>query len=57
MTMAFFAHAVPAALTAAGEPAPPTKVSPAPIEEYRGGTEDEPQVTIIRKDEETVEEA
>jgi Protein of unknown function (DUF2782) len=50
------ANIAPPPMPAAGEPSPPTKVSPAPIEEYRGGTEDEPQVTIIRKDEETVEE-
>jgi len=50
------ANIAPPPIPAAGEPSPQAKVPPAPIEEYRGGTEDEPQVTIIRKDEETVEE-
>jgi len=50
------ANIAPPPLPAAGEPSSPAKAAPLPIEEYRGGTEDEPQVTIIRKDEETVEE-
>jgi len=50
------ANIAPPALPAAAEPSAQANVPPAPLEEYRGGTDDEPQVTIIRKDTETVEE-
>jgi len=30
--------------------------APRPLEEYRGGTDEEPQITIIRKESETMEE-
>ncbi len=54
---------LPPPLPAASDPpaqakpaATPAAVPPPVREEYRGGTEDEPQVTTIRKDNETVEE-
>jgi len=51
------ANIAPPPLPPAAEPTPPPAAgSPAPLEEYRGGTDDEPQVTIIRKETETVEE-
>jgi hypothetical protein len=50
------ANAAPPPLPAASEPAPQTGAAPQPLEEYRGGTDDEPQVTIIRKENETTEE-
>ena len=57
------ANVAPPPLPAVGDPAPKVIAPPAsaassapPHEEYRGGTEDEPQVTTIRKDSETVEE-
>jgi Protein of unknown function (DUF2782) len=50
------ANVAPPPLPAAGEPSPQAGVSPSPLEEYRGGTDEEPQVTIIRRDTETVEE-
>ena len=51
------ANIAPPPLPPAADPTPPPAAgSPAPLEEYRGGTDDEPQVTIIRKETETVEE-
>jgi hypothetical protein len=50
------ANVAPPALPAAAESPAKANVAPSPPEEYRGGTDDEPQVTIIRKDTETVEE-
>src|SRR5664279_3886988 len=56
------ANAAPPPLPAAVDPSPQADVPPpaagvpSPREEYRGGTDDEPQVTTIRKDTETVEE-
>jgi len=51
------ANIAPPPLPPAAEPVPPPAAgSPTPLEEYRGGTDDEPQVTIIRRDTETVEE-
>ena len=50
------ANVAPPALPAAAEPPAKANVAPSTPEEYRGGTDEEPQVTIIRKDTETVEE-
>ena len=55
------ANAAPPPLPAAPDPASPPKAAPAAgsqpsPEEYKGGKDDEPQVTTIRRDEETVEE-
>jgi len=50
------ANIVPPPLPAATEPSPQAKASAAPLEEYRGGTDEEPQITIIRRDTETMEE-
>jgi hypothetical protein len=50
------ANIAPPALPVVAEPSPQANVPPSPLEEYRGGTDEEPQVTIIRKDTETVEE-
>ena len=50
------ANVAPPALPAVAEPSAQAKSPPAPLEEYRGGTDEEPQITIIRKDTETVEE-
>lgn len=50
------ANVAPPPLPAAAEPSPQSRTSPAPLEEYRGGPDEEPQVTIIRRDAETVEE-
>jgi Protein of unknown function (DUF2782) len=52
----------PPPLPAANDAAPPATASPTPAappriqEEYRGGTDEEPQVTTIQKDAETLEE-
>jgi len=35
---------------------PPEAAAPQPLEQYRGGPDDEPQVTIIRTETETMEE-
>ena len=55
------ANVAPPPLPAVPDPAPPPKAAPAAgsqpsPEEYKGGKDDEPQVTTIRRDEETVEE-
>jgi hypothetical protein len=50
------ANVAPPPLPAASEPAPQAGTAPQPLEEYRGGTDEEPQVTIIRREAETVEE-
>ena len=50
------ANVAPPPLPPASEAAPPAKGPAVPLEEYRGGAEEEPQVTIIRREKETVEE-
>jgi hypothetical protein len=50
------ANVAPPPLPAAGGPTPQAGAAAEPLEEYRGGTDEEPQVTIIRKETETVEE-
>ena len=50
------ANVAPPPLPAAGEPPPQPGAASSPVEEYRGATDDEPQVTIIRRETETVEE-
>ena len=52
------ANVAPPPLPDVRTPASPSEAAaaPQPLEEYRGGTDEEPQVTIIRKDTETVEE-
>ena len=50
------ANVAPPSLPVAAEPSPQANVPLPPLEEYRGGTDEEPQVTIIRRDTETAEE-
>ena len=50
------ANIAPPALPVVAEPSPQANVPASPLEEYRGGTDEEPQVTIIRKESETMEE-
>jgi len=52
------ANVAPPPLPDVRTPASPSEAAaaPQPLEEYRGGTEEEPQVTIIRRETETMEE-
>ena len=52
------ANVAPPPLPDVRTPASPQEAAaaPLPLEQYRGGTDDEPQVTIIRKENETMEE-
>jgi len=50
------ANVAPPPLPDVRTPAAAAATAPQPLEEYRGGTDDEPQVTIIRKENETMEE-
>jgi hypothetical protein len=50
------ANVAPPPLPDVRTPAAEAATAPQPLEEYRGGTDDEPQVTIIRKENETMEE-
>lgn len=50
------ANVAPPPLPDVRTPATEAAAVPQPLEEYRGGTDEEPQVTIIRKETETMEE-
>ena len=50
------ANVAPPPLPEVRTPAAETAAAPQTLEEYRGGTDEEPQVTIIRKENETMEE-